>query len=515
MLNSESSLRQHVWRSPSQFTTTTVLIGLSWFWAAHQMFYAEGSGEHDTFMMVAGIVHGLHTHSAINAMDYDPPLQFAFYYISNFLVREMPANTSQVLYALNLLGTLLALCIPVLLLSFLKRFFGQILSPPLASLLLITSPAYLFTLPYGHPFHFAFTVSLLSFYLLFSSFQVARVSVRMTLILASAVLQGFALTLRLEQVVLFWGCILALLIYAKERDLFKWFSVLTVVSTALAIYFGSSRILIGPGVSVPRMATARDYGIGTYQGRILLWSMPYEVTGLGLPIIGLALAGLVTCLIKKSKWHLAFGLLLSVGPTLALYLGNPSPPRHFIVTVIALSLFVAIFFKSSRYVVVVGTAVLAAVVGLFTPSVFYVVERAAGVQGRKTHTYDVLERHGRNKSQIAAALPFYERLLTQARTNTIVFGNWIHIAEMSMLIANDEGVSFRATEIGEGLQVKEVKYRGKTIYLVEVYETEELQRMIRRLKNSTSKYWCVSLLKEHWPNDLDVAIPDELNWWTS
>jgi hypothetical protein len=203
------------------------------------MFFWKGSGEHDTFMMAAGVVHGVMTDQVINSMNYGNDLQFMFYYALHYLTRSFAMDGHALLFVMNWTGTLMALFIPFLL-YFLIRSDETIanVSPSLAVLLLITSPAYAFIVPYGHPFHVAIALSLFSL-LVFRRFASSlKISKKFLLLVSAVLLQGIALTIRAEQVGLFWFCVIGLFVYEQEKNKEKWLWLVVLYASSALIFVG-------------------------------------------------------------------------------------------------------------------------------------------------------------------------------------------------------------------------------------------------------------------------------------
>src|ERR1051325_679402 len=85
-----------------------VLVCIAWTILAGSMFYRIGSGEHDTFMMAAGIVHGVKTDHVINSMNYGNDLQFIFYYAMHYLARSFALDGGDLLLLMNSIGAVMA-----------------------------------------------------------------------------------------------------------------------------------------------------------------------------------------------------------------------------------------------------------------------------------------------------------------------------------------------------------------------------------------------------------------------
>jgi hypothetical protein len=498
-----------------------VFVVLTWFAASGTMFYSFGSGEHDTFMMVAGILHGEKTGQVINPLNYGSDLQFMFYYLFNMVLRVVPLTYDQILLSMNIIGTLLSLLIPILLLVLLRRSF-DLGSPEIVPIILVTSPAYLYTLPYGHPFHIAFSFCLFSLICFFGSYRGAGCIKSTLLFLLAVIMMAVALTIRADQVILFWFVIGGLLIYARERKRTKWFGLFCLLSLSAAVFFLSHSLLVPPqemaGPAERSISTVMNLVrlvIGTYKFDALLWSMAHHITEIALPLIVLCVFAAIKFLRKKESFML-FGFAVSLMPSALTYLVNPSPPRHFIITIIALAIFLSVSIgpKKLLWAPVFGVALLAFNL-LLPPALATISGKAADV--RPACTYNIIQRHLRNKEQIKASLPFFSDLVLHVPSNTIIFGQWVHIAQITMLLSDRKDLEFKKVKMSGVTGALRLTYGGKEMYLVEAYNAKIVGEIVEELHGAGKKFRFISLLSDDLHGDDVIVIrkPKQLLWWNA
>ena len=498
-----------------------LFVVLTWFAASGTMFYSFGSGEHDTFMMVAGIVRAEKTGQVINPLNYGSDLQFMFYYLFNMVLRVVPLTYDQILLSMNIIGTLLSLLIPILLLVLLRRNF-DLGSLEIVPIILVTAPAYLYTLPYGHPFHIAFSFSLLSFIFFFDSYKGTRRIKSALLFLLAVIMMAVALTIRADQVILFWFVICGLLIYARERKRTKWLGLFCLLCSSAAIFFLSHSLLVPP----QEMAGPAERSISTvmnlvrlvkstYKFDALLWSMAHHVTEIALPLIVLCVFAAIKLLRKKESFVL-FGFAVSLIPSALTYLVNPSPPRHFIITIIALAIFFSVSIGSMKlpWPTLLGLVLLVFNL-LLPPALATISGKAADV--RPTCTYNIIQRHLRNKEQIKASLPFFSELVLHVPSNTTIFGQWIHIAQITMLLSDRNDLEFKKVKMSGVTRALKLSYGGKEIYLVEAYNAKIVGGIVEELRGTAKGFHFISLLSDDLYGDDVIVIrkPEQLLWWNA
>lgn len=512
--------------SPSGFTAVFLALAIGAV-SGLLTFFSTGSGDHDAYMMAAGVAHGINTGHVINPMNYGNHAQFMFYYTANFLGRILHPDSASILLAMNAVGTALAVITPALLYLLIKRNFA-INSAHLVPVLIITNSAYLFSLPLGHPFQYALAICIISLILFFEGLRKEGGS-GWALLAASAVFQGLALTIRTEQIFLFWFCILALLIYSRDYDRKKWARIFGLFAFSFIFYYILHKALVPniPGVTYEPGAAERfssvvqrytDLIYKTYSPASLKWSLPYHLTELGVPLILMTFYFACRAMIEKRFADL-FALAVSAGPSFLIYLGNPIPPRHFLITAAALSIFVgaSIRIKKNSALVAAGVAVL--LINISFPPFLNIIEPAT--ETRRNHTYNFYQKLERNKEEINSVLPVIKGIATKAPGGTVVLGKWVHISQFIMAASDFDGVSLHRTILSLGgnasVNAFEIRFGQRSVYLVETYKAQDALRLAARLKESNPDFRFMSFLKDkNRPlNDLNMIIPDEASYWSS
>ncbi len=504
-------------------SVTALFVFAVWAAATARMFFFSGTGDHDAFMMAAGVSRGLNTGRVINLMDYGSNAQFMFYYIFNLIGGVVTLNSARALLLLNLIGTACALIAPVLLFVLIKRNF-RLPSPYVVPVLVITNSAYLFSLPYGHPFQIAFVVALASLMLFFEGIRGYQGKKAVLIMALAAVLQGLALTIRAEQVFLFWFCIFGLMIYSDDTDRKRRLGLVFLFAAALAIFFSAHRLLVPPLVkeAVQNGHPLKGVFAGafkviaeTYSPESLKWSMAYHLTEIGLPIIFLTLFFIIKDL-RQGRLRPILGLAVSITPSLLIYIGNPTPPRHFIITVIALSIFIGLNLTTRRPAMLALFGVCVLLINTALPPLLNIIERG-GEHGRRNHTYNFLQKIDRDKAQVRAAFPFFKNLVDSAPTNTVILGKWVHLSEISMILSDEKGLGFERVKITPAIKTLEITYRSKKIYLVECYRADQAGSLVQKIKAAHPEYRFFSLINGPGAeiNDLHIDIPESINMWSS
>lgn len=504
-------------------SVTVLFVFAVWAAATARMFFFFGTGDHDAFMMAAGVSRGLNTGHVINLMDYGSNAQFMFYYIFNLIGGVATLNSARALLLLNLTGTAFALIAPVLLFIFIKRNF-RLPSPYVVPVLIITNSAYLFSLPYGHPFQIAFVVALASLMLFFEGIRGGHGAKAVLLIALAVLLQGLALTIRAEQVFLFWFCIFGLLIYSEDTDRKRWLGLIFLFASALVIFFSAHRLLVPPVVKEAAQNGHRLRGVfagafkviaETYSPESLKWSMAYHLTEIGLPIILLTLFFIIKDL-RQGRLRPVLALAVSIAPSLLIYIGNPTPPRHFIITVIALSIFIGFNLATRRSAMLALFGICVLLINTAVPPFLNIIERG-GEHGRRNHTYNFLQKIDRDKAQVGAAFPFFKNLVDSAPTNTVILGKWVHLSEISMILSDEKGLGFARVVVAPSIKAFEFTYGSKKIYLVECYRAEQASALVQKIKDIHPEYRFLSLINGPGAelNDLHIYIPESINMWSS
>jgi hypothetical protein len=509
-----------------QAAVTLSLIAVTWAVLAGLMFFNRGSGEHDAFMMAAAVVHGLQIGRAMNYLNYGSDLQFAFYYGFHSLGQLVPLDGDAVLLVMNVVGTASALAIPILLFFLVRADCAATrLSPSAAALLLVSSPVYAFLVPYGHPFHIAFATSLVS-WLVFRRFALQLpVARRYGLFGAAVLLQAVALTIRAEQVFLFWFCMFGLFLYEREKSKERWVSLFALYAASAAAFLVAHHFLVPKADEVDSAVVTGAPGfldvvrrlfsvvLEIYLSNDIVRSLAYHVTDIGLPLISVATFFLFKHLLEKNiRPVIAFAV--SIGPSMIVYLANPSPPRHFAITAIAIALFVAASVRRIGNVRIAGIAAVFLVLNILVPPMLNVLDPGSGVESRRTVTYSFFERYRRNKEEIRAATEFLPRMWSQLPPDTVVFGQWVHIAQLSMLMSHDPDLRFESTELAPSIHAFAVTYQGRNAYLIEAYDDDQIRPMVEQVRAAHPTLRFFSLVSDHPVDVLDIPIPSELLWWS-
>lgn len=509
-----------------QAIATFALIGMTWALLVGLMFFGNGSGEHDTFMMAAGIVHGVMIDQVINSMNYADDLQFMFYYALHFLAQSLVLDARAVLFAMNLIGAFSALLIPFALFFLLRPGSASAkVSPGVAALLLITSPTYAFIVPYGHPFHVAIAISLSSMLVFRRFVRDVQPSRKYVLFGAAILLQTIALMIRVEQVFLLWFCLIGLLIYEQEKSKENWFWLFALFAFSSLVFAAAHYFMVTAArdatasvSSAPTAASIYDVMKELYRLTVDIYfkgdfrrAIEYHAMDIGVPLLAIAGIFLVKQFMEKN-YRLMLALLVSVGPSLLVYFVNTSPPRHFFITVIALAIYVGASAKRIESLRLVPIAVFIFTLNVLIPPVLDVVH---GVEGkRRNFTYSFFERNDRNKEQTRAAMQFFPDLLSRVPSETVIFGKWIHIAQISMIMSNERDLRFAPIELLPSIEGFVVSYQGRRIYLIVMPNEKDVQLVVASAKKLHPKMHFLSLRPGSSTNDFGTLVPSEIDWWS-
>jgi hypothetical protein len=509
---------------------TWIIIAIITIWGifSYLMFFSVGSGEHDTFMMAAGMVHGLKNNMAINYVNYGNDSQFLFYYIFHYIFKGNILTGTDILIIWNVVGALSALIIPLLLYCLLKCFNLKDLFFDIAPILLLISPAYAFTIPYGHPFHIAFTIALSSLIILIISQKQNNNAFKYGLYIVSIVLQSIALSIRVEQVLFFWFCIIGLYIYAKIKDINKWMEMFIyfiassllflilhkyLVPTFSTTYSSDNVVSYADGAYII-LTKLYNYAKNTYALGDFVGNLAYHITDIGLPIIFMSTIYVYKNITEK-KYYILMALLVSAGPSFFLYLTNAHPPRHSIITIIALSIFIAINLGEIKlkkmFMIVIATITL----NMIGPPFLNIFDPGGEGGQRRTYTYNFIQRHGRNKVQIKTAMEFYNILFNKIPEDTVLFANWIHIAQISMMLAPNSNFKINSVEIIPGVKAVDISYKDKKIFIIECYALSDVEKIYKFAKIIYPNTCFISIIGKGQVNELELDIPQEIDWWSS
>ncbi len=499
--------------------TTPFLLAILALWAGGvvRLFYLQGTGEHDTFMMAAGVVRGAQGGGAINPFCYGPKLQFLFYDLFRVATRLWAPATEGVLRAMNVMGALCSLAIPFLLLRALVVRLGDGARARLAVLLLVTSPVYFYIVSYGHPFHLALVLFLGSL-LVIDLGRSKSTAAAIPLCAIAALLQAAALMIRFEQIALCGALAVGLVAVRPDRRRGDWLAALGVFAAALAGFVAGQVLLapdLGPQETGPGFIENLRLLLRTVNAGLVQWGAAHLVAEIGpllvLAAVWLGLRGLV-----ERKWGALFAGAAGVGPSVLLYIGNPSPPRHFYVATIGLACFVAASVGPGwgRRLRLATPLVLA--VNLAAPWAF-ALGAGGSASRRPVVALNVIERTDRNKLEIAAAYPFYDQVIAAAESRpVVVFGSWVHVAQIAARIVNDPTVQMGRAALPGNVKASALRRPGLELYLVETYDPRAVLAATKAFRDAGRNFACVSLV-ENGPavNDLQLAIPREIFWWTA
>ena len=489
------------------FVLAVVLV---WVVASVGLFFRSGSGEHDTFMMAAGVVRGAQTGNVINPLCYDPTLQFLFYHLFHIFTMSWIPSAANVLGIMNVAGSLSGLAVPFLLAIVLAPAMRDPARARLAVLLFIVSPLYLFTVSYGHPFSVALPVFLLSWVLLRPLLGSGGAHPGWPRIGAAAAIQSIALMTRFEQIGL--AGVLMLGLVALERDGI-WRRLAIAGGTfagAVAACLAVRNLLVPHGASFASKVPVLLSALNPAQAR---WGAVHLLSEVGLPLL-VGGAWIAFDATRRRNWGLLLLAFAGVLPTIAIYLGNPSPPRHFYVASVGIAVLIAAGVSSRRIPRWNVAIPLILAANLVLPWALMAVDGRT-YPDRAMVTYNVLERTQRDKAQIRAAFPFYERLVEQARgRRVVVFGSWIHVAELMSSLVDMPGTTIGRASISSLKSALEMRGRGVDVYAVETYDPAYVEAIEKDLRSTNPDVLIVSLV-EGGPkiNDLNLAIPAEIYWW--
>ena len=486
------------------FLVTATLI---WGVAALRLFYGTASGEHDTFMMAAGIVHGWHSGTVINALTYGPDLQYTFYYALHFAQILGIHDTRGVLLAMNIVGVLCSLAIPILLVTLLSRLSMDPVRARFASLLLMTSPVYLMLVPYGHPFHFAMTLSLSAWV---AAFPPTGELIGWRFLLGLC-LQALALMIRLDQVVLMGIMIGVLYVLSRNRSRLEtaW-AVGFMVIPALPLLWVHATVSQGPTGDKVAFLLLRGFERSRFG-----WSVAHLFVEVGGALVMVA-CWIATGLLAKRQGRVLAAAAVGIIPTIVVYAGNPSPPRHFYVAAIGLAYLVASgWSRMSSVVMRIGLAALL-VGNVLAPWVLSLPRKFHG-EMRPLVTYNVVERRDRNVAQTAAARDLYGELIRSSRGRPVaVFGNWVQVSELCAEFADDSLTGAARTVLFNGVRPFVLTRSNVTFYLVEAYTSSTVTATERELRRLAPGVQCFSLVPAA-PllNDLGIEVSARVHEWSS
>lgn len=504
-------------RWPSIPFVASVLV--LWAVGVLRLFYGTGSGEHDAFMMAAGVVRGDGLGPVLNGFCYAPELQFVFYYLARGLTWFWDPSSSDVLLAMNIAGAASALCAPVLFAALLTRLLGDWMRGEFAVLLFVASPLFFFLLSYGHPFHLALVVCLSSWLALYRSEGAGASWSRWLAAAAAVILQSAALMVRFEQVLLFNLLVLAMLAarWPHRRALAVRGCALVIVAVGA---FKTFEHLLVADLRAAQPATGGLLRYTTIVSNLLdpaglTWGVAHLLVEVGVPL--LAGAGLATAVaVTRREWRLLLVLAVGLGPSVAVYLANPSPPRHFYVVAATLAVTAAIQVRAAMLPLLRRMLPLLLIANLFFPWLLVTVDGRPWPD-RAVVTYNVIERTDRNRAQIARAFPFYEQLLAAAEhRRVVVFGSWVHFAQIASMLASEPSVEMRRQGITPRRTAIRLTRGSLQLDFVETYDPAVVSATVSALRRDNVDAAFLSLVEGSLQlNDLKLHVPAEIFWWSS
>jgi hypothetical protein len=500
--------------APQSVFTWPFLLAVVVLWTAGllRLFYTVGSGEHDTFMIAAGVVRGARTGEVLNPSCYGPGIQFLFFYLFRLATLFWTPSTGEVLRIMNVVGALSGLATPLLLATVFGSLMHNAARARLAVLLFMVSPLYFFTVSYGHPFSLALPVFLLSWVILRPLAGPDPDRLGWIRIIAAAAIQSIALMIRFEQVSLFAGLMIGMLALVRHRLWRRWLIAGGIFLVAVFVF-----MLFGAILVTDRSANASYTHalLGAINATLVKWGSAHLLSEVGLPFL---IAG--AWVLFRSAQKREFGILTlaiaGILPTVAVYIGNPSPPRHFYVAALGLASLIAAGIQTrwiSRMTMALPI-ILAA--NLVAPWALMLVD-GRKYPDRAVVSYNVLERTGRNKAQIRAAFPFYESLLKQAHgRKVVVFGSWIHVAELMAYLTDRPDTRMEREPIGRLGSALVMRGAGFELYAVETYDARYVAAVVEDFRRIYPDALFVSLV-EGGPgvNESGLLIPAEIYWWAA
>jgi hypothetical protein len=239
------------------------------------------------------------------------------------------------------------------------------------------------------------------------------------------------------------------------------------------------------------------------------------ISEVGLPLL---IVGAWVALRSAQKREFGILLLALAGilPTVAVYIGNPSPPRHFYVATLGLASLIAVGIQDrwvQRSFIALPFILIANLVAPWT----LMLADGRAHPARAVVSYNVLERTDRNKAQIRAAFPFYEKLLERAHgRKIIVFGSWIHVAELMAYLIDRPDTRVERASIGRLESALAMRGQAFEVYAVETYDAHYVDQVVEDLKRTHPDVLFVSLVEsDPKTNDPQLEIPAEIDWWSA
>jgi hypothetical protein len=247
----------------------------------------------------------------------------------------------------------------------------------------------------------------------------------------------------------------------------------------------------------------------------LAWGAAHLFAEVGPPLLfgGFVLA--IACVLQ-GDWRALIVLSVGMVPSLAVYLANPSPPRHFYVVTVALACFIAVTADAAHLRTFRILTPVFLVLNLVTPWALTAAD-GRSLPDRGIVTYNVIERTDRNQTQIREAFAFYDRLIDAVDGRPIVvFGSWVHLAQLTSALVSDPTLTLQRTQLLPGLTAMSLTRADLQVYFVETYDPGAVKAASDSLASSRPDLLRLSLVESITPvNDVGLVIPPEIRWWTS
>jgi hypothetical protein len=207
--------------------------------------------------------------------------------------------------------------------------------------------------------------------------------------------------------------------------------------------------------------------------------------------------------------------LLGVLPSLVVYIGNPSPPRHFYVLTVGLACLVAATMKETWIERVRSATIFIFLLNLVLPWSLASLDPRGGP--RANITYNVIERTDRNLTQIAKSRLYYQRLLAAAGGEPVVFfGEWVHVAQIAAIVADDPEVTVGWVRLSPGVRALSIRTATLNLSIVETNDASVVANAVHALRQTNRAFRFVSIVDPpNGPNELNVDIPSEIYWWSA
>lgn len=490
-----------------------------WILTCAFLFYAKGTGDHDAFLMAAGILRGARTDRIINEFDYSPSLQYLYYYLLHPVAVHFSWNAESILLFMNYLGAVCSLLIPILLAGLIRHLMPDREDFYFPIFLFMASPVYLLTASHGHPFSLSLVLSLSSFLLLLGTPSKPHRLSPYGRLAAAIALQSVALMVRFEQPILIWSILVGVLLICGLDSPVTIRSLVRVLFPSLGAFFFVQAVVMS---SASGMITERTDSFAQ-KFELLLLNMqvtrlargaPYWLTELSVPLLIVLLVSAVH-VIRRSNTQALLGLAIAVLPGSILYLGNPNPPRHLYAVAIAITVIGGLLLPrmSGKHAMVLITSALAFNLSFpwsLIPFDGYPYPQRANV------TFNAIEKTHRNKKQFEFSHAVYERLLIASNSVPVVaLGNFIHIAQLFLRAAGDPEVVYDHVELAPGVFAHHLSGPRMNLYIVEAYYPSEVNAYVAQIRAHGNSLHCVSLIRgARIVNDLHLMIPEEINWWS-